>query len=102
MKNLNVVYKSIIWIFHCCVKNNSGDLVNKLALHFYIFFLIIGCSSPRYGHSLDDWNNFTEQQREEIKTTAENNVYELHEIQREKEFVNKPVNTLFGTRSNTY
>ena len=74
----------------------------KLLLHFYIFFLIIGCSSPRYGHSLDDWDNFTEQQRVEAKTDAENNIYDLHEIQREKEFINKPVNRALGTRSNSY
>jgi len=76
--------------------------VIKLLLHFYIFFLIIGCSSPKYGHSPDDWNSFTEQQRVEAKADAENNVYELHEIQREKEFINIPINRALGTRSNAY
>lgn len=78
----------------------------RFFLYFCIFFLFTGCSSPRYGHSLDDWNNLTEQQRVEAKTDAEDNIYELHEIQREKEFINTPinksVNTYYRTRSNTY
>ncbi len=76
--------------------------MKRLLLHFYIFFLIVGCASPRYGYTLEDWNNLTAQQREDVKAEASKNLIETRAKQREKEFVDHPIDVIFGTRSNTF
>ena len=66
--------------------------------------IIVGCAPNKYGYTLGEWNNFTQQQRDDIKIEkeAEALTKKMMDDQRERKFVNKPVNAIFGTRSNTY
>ena len=64
--------------------------------------LIVGCSASRYGYSQNEWNSFTDLQREEIRTTSINNYNEMIDKNREKDFINQSKNAILGTRSNIY
>ena len=75
--------------------------MNKLLLYLYLCSFI-GCSSGRYGYSLEEWNNLTQDTRDKIKIEADNNLISVLEEEREKEFINRPINIIFGTRSNKY
>jgi len=75
----------------------------KISLLFFSCSLfIISCSQPpRYGYTPEEWDGLTLQQQEDaIKT--ENNIETMRREEREKAFENKPLNTIFGTRSNTF
>ena len=66
------------------------------------FGVILGCTQKIYGYSREEWNDLTVEKKDEIRKEAENQLMEYREEEREKDFVNKPINELFGTRSNQY
>lgn len=63
---------------------------------------MLGCASHKYGYSMDKWSSLTQQERDKIKNEADENTKKMMEEQREREFLNKPINSIFGTRSNAY
>ena len=76
----------------------------KKLILIFTCIIIAGCAPNKYGYTLGEWNNFTQQQRDDVKTEAEAEALtnKMKEDQRERDFVNKPVNAIFGTRSNVY
>lgn len=68
----------------------------------FVWLLLSGCGSTKYGHSLDVWNGMTQQQRDQAILRAESMMERTRENQRVKEFVYQPVNAVFGSRSNVY
>lgn len=76
--------------------------MNRLLSIVCTCILIIGCASNKYGYSSDEWSSLTQPQRDEIKAAAEENIKKMTEEDREEKFENRPLNTIFGTRSNVY
>ena len=74
----------------------------KNLILIFTCIIITGCALNKYGYTLGEWNNFTQQQRDDVKTEAEALTNKMMEDRRERDFVNKPVNTIFGSRSNVY
>ncbi len=51
---------------------------------------------------MDKWNSFTQQERDKIQSEANDRLKQVIEEQRQREFLNKPINKTLGTRSNDY
>ena len=89
----------------------NGKVIHlkKYLILICITIIIVGCAPNKYGYTLDKWNSFTQQQRKDIKIEEEEKEAEAEALtkkmmddQRERKFVNKPINAIFGTRSNVY
>jgi len=75
-------------------------LTKKLSIAF-ISICFAGCAAT-YGFDEAEWNAMTQQQRDAIELQAQDRVAQAHEYQREKEFLNQPIDAIFGSRSNAY
>ncbi len=64
--------------------------------------LLLGCSSTKYGYSLEEWDRMTQAERDQAITQAESMMIEVQKKQREKEFLYQSVDIIFGSRSNVY
>lgn len=72
--------------------------MKKLFNSILIAFILTGCATDYYGHTKEEWNKLTKQQRKE----ATENIKTLKEQQHDREISNKFINDLFGTRSNKF
>ncbi len=77
-------------------------MLKKYLLLICACAIIHGCSSHKYGYSMDKWNSFTQQERDKIQSEANDRLKQVIEEQRQREFLNKPINKTLGTRSNDY
>ena len=76
--------------------------MKKTVLTLCVSLLLFGCTSTRYGRTLEEWSSMTQQEREEAITQAEDMVEYVDEKEREKEFLHQPINLINGSRSNVY
>ena len=76
--------------------------MKKTVLSFCVSLLLFGCSSTKYGYTLEEWSSMTQQEREEAIKQAEDMVEYVQEKQREEEFLHQPDNAVFESRSNVY
>ena len=72
------------------------------AIIFSAALILSGCSSARYGHSPEEWNGMTQNERDEIRQQAETTLHKTREKEREKDFNYQSIDAIFGTRSNEY
>ena len=76
--------------------------MKKTVLTFCVSLLLFGCTSTKYGRTLEEWNSMTQQERDDARSQAENMVEYVDEKEREKEFLHQPINLINGSRSNVY
>ncbi len=77
--------------------------MNKYLLLVCMFLtVLLGCSSNKYGYSIETWNNLTQLERNKIETEASENVKNMKEEEHERAFLNRPVNKTLGSRSNVF
>ena len=81
---------------------NYKTYMKKTVLICGVSLLLLGCTSTKYGYTLDEWSSMTQQERDEAETQAEDMVEYVHEKEREKKFLHQPVNVISGSRSNVY
>ncbi len=59
--------------------------MNKYLLLVCMFLtVLLGCSSNKYGYSIETWNNLTQLERNKIETEASENVKNMKEEERER------------------
>lgn len=72
--------------------------MRKLFSIVCIISVVGACATNYYGHSKEEWDSLTTEQKKEAKA----NIKKLRDQQYNRDLKNKKLNDLFGSRSNKF
>jgi hypothetical protein len=76
--------------------------MKRLVCIFCACISLTGCIFDNYGYTSNEWESLTQEERDQIKAEAQENLIKEKEEQRLKEFLNTPIKKTLGSRSNVF